>query len=278
MRVPLPLSAVLLAGVLLAGCSSPGPSVPAEVLVESKPPEEVRSSDEEAVPAVFEPAAKTRGHLAGVVVDEAIRPLEGAKVRLPGMDLERISDRDGSFGFVDLHPGAYFLTVEMEGYYPAEAMLEVTTEEFTRAKVILAAIPPPEPYHVTQSFEGYTELTGDPLFGGFGLLCTACDFDFYVDRAGLHTVIVEATSGSTVEGDGFYVTLRDDSTYLVSENQPDPARIELRDDDLGLGEKFELHVEPSTLVPATARRFQVFVTAFYNEEPPLGWSFVAGDT
>lgn len=267
-------SAALLVAALLAGCSD-APSAPAQVLIESVPPEEVRSGD--TVPAVAEPKAKTRGHLAGVVVDEAIRPIVNATVRLPGLDLERPTERDGSFGFVDLYPGPYFITVEAPGFYPAEAMLEVREDEFTRARVMLSPVPPPEPYKVTQSFEGYTELTGDPVLG-LNFLCQKCAFEFYVDRAGLHTVVVEAVSqGMTAEGDGFYHSLVVGNTYLSSGMEDDPMRVELRSEDLGTDDQFELTVEPATLVPATARRFQVFVTAFYNEGPPTGWSFVNGD-
>src|SRR5688500_17265416 len=106
------LLALPLLAAVLAGCSG-SPSSPGEIGVESQPPEAVRSN--ETMAALFTPSPKTRGHLAGVVVDEAIRPIEGAQVRLPGLDLERKSDRDGSFGFVDLHPGPYFLTVNASG-------------------------------------------------------------------------------------------------------------------------------------------------------------------
>lgn len=275
------LAAVLLAALLLAGCAN-APTAPAEILIESAPPEEVRSN--ETVPAVFEPAAKTRGHIAGVVVDEAIRPIEGAKVSIPGMDLERLSDRDGSFGFVDLHPGPYFMSVEAEGFYPAEAVLTVEAEAFTRAKVVLARIPPPEPYRVMQQFEGYTELTSDPLVG-YAFLCTECDFDFYVDRPGLHTVILEAVTDPQVDGDGFWHDLRPyDGNYgstISSGTNTGPLRVEVRQDDLGDAEddRFYLRLDPESFpAPQTGKRFQVFVTAFYNEGPPTGWSFVSGDT
>ncbi|HJQ93046.1 MAG TPA: carboxypeptidase-like regulatory domain-containing protein, partial [Candidatus Thermoplasmatota archaeon] len=195
--------AVLFLCALLAGCSG-GPSVPAEVLIESKPPEEVRSND--TVAAVFTPSPKTRGHIAGVVVDEAIRPIQGARVVLPGLDLTRTTDRDGSFGFVDLHPGPYFITVNATGYFDAEAVLHVGEDEFTRAKVVLTAMPPPMPYRVLQSFDGYTDLTADPLFG-FSLFCNACDFDFYVDRPALAGVIVEAVFDGASTTAGFYYRL-----------------------------------------------------------------------
>ena len=268
--------AVLLLCSLLAGCSG-APSAPAEVLIESKPPEEITSNDTAA--AVFTPSPKTRGHIAGVVVDEAIRPIEGARVVLPGLDLERTTDRDGSFGFVDLHPGPYFITVNATGYFDAEAVLHVGEDEFTRAKVILAARPPPTPYRVLQSFDGYTDLTADPVFG-FSL-CNACSFEFYIDRPGLAGVIVEAVLEGSTTGGFSYSFYQDNGSYdesVASGSSGNPLRSEVRAEDLPKGsEHYTLYVEPESLVPEQSKRFQVFVTAFYNEAPPNGWSFVNGD-
>jgi hypothetical protein len=214
-------------------------------------------------------------------VDEAIRPIAGARVRLPGLDVERTSDRDGSFGFVDLHPGPYFLTVEAAGYYPAEAVLEVKTEEFTRAKVILAAVPPPEPYHVTQSFDGFADVTDSDLFT-WGFTCSSCSFDFYMDRPALRAVVLEAVPDSAVAGDGFQHWLSGSngtrSQTFSSGSSGAPMRVELRDGDLGDGDRFRLDVDPTSFpAPETSKRFQVFVTAFYNQPPPTGWSFSGGD-
>lgn len=269
---------LLLLAFVLAGCSE-GPPSSAEIVVESKPPEEVRS--DEATAAVFTPAAKTRGHIAGVVVDEAIRPIEGARVRLPGMDLERPTDRDGSFGFVDLHPGPYFVTVEAEGYRAAEAVLEVREEEFTRAKVILTAIPPPDPYKVTQSFEGFAEVTDTGLFVT-GLACDRCDFDLYIDRPGLQTVVLEAVMDGATEGSSFEYDLGTyeccDSYAYGSSSNPLVAIVKAEDLGNGTDDRFRVGMYPMSFpAPEASKRFEVFVTAFYNEAAPTGWSFVAGD-
>lgn len=271
------VASVLLLCAFLAGCSG-APSTPAEVLIESKPPEEVRSND--TVAGVFTPSPKTRGHIAGVVVDEAIRPIQGARVVLPGLDLERTTDRDGSFGFVDLHPGPYFITVNATGYYFAEAVLHVGEDSFTRAKVILTAVPPPDPYRVMQSFEGFTDLSSDPLFG-FSL-CNACQFDFYLDRPGLTGVVLEAVFDGASSTGGFYYSFsQENGTYyetIASGSSGNPLRAEVRAEDLpSAGDRYHLSVEPQSLVPEQSKRFQVYVTAFYNELPPNGWSFVNGD-
>jgi hypothetical protein len=275
--------ALLLLAALLAGCSS-GPTGPAEVLVQSQPTDqEVHSSNGTGLDAaVAPPPPKTRGHIAGVVVDEGIHPLPGVKVRLPGMALERTTDRDGSFGFVDLYPGPYYLQVNATGYYPAEAVLQVKEGEFTRAKVVLKAIPPPEPYHVTQKFDGFADVTEDDLAPfDFGLLCGTCSFSFYVERPDLKDVVLEAATQSGGSQEGFTHRLYDYNeccTYFSSGSAANPMRVELKSDDLGKGDRFQLDVNPTSFpAPETQKSFQVFVTAFYNQPAPTGWSFVAGD-
>lgn len=273
-------AAFLVAAVLLSGCSG-SPRAPAEVVVQSqRGPDEVHSSNGTAAASV--PPPRTRGHIAGVVVDEAVRPIAGAKVRLPGLDLVRTTDRDGAFGFVDLLPGPYYLTVNATGYDPAETVLEVKEDQFTRAKVVLSAVPSPEPYHATQKFEGFADASAaqdDPF--QLGLLCSSCTFDFYIDRPNLKDVVVEAARATVAQGDGFYHELRNYTTYAYasSGDTGDPLRVEVQDKDLGQGDRFHLVVEPTSFpAPETNVRFTVFVTAFYNQPAPTGWSLVGGST
>lgn len=273
----------LLLGVTFAAGCSDAPEAPAEILIESAPPEEIRSrqsAGEAPAAAVFEEAASTRGHIAGVVVDEAIRPIAGAQVRLPGMNMQRVSEQDGSFGFTDLYPGPYYLTVEMEGFYMAEATLEVKPTEFTRAKVVLAAIPPPEPYRTTQKFDGFADVTDvEPSFV-WGLFCSTCVFDLYIDRASLRTVVFEAVQENPSGGSGFNYDVGPYeccATY-ASGGSTNPWRLELKPDDLGKDDRFRIDVSPTSFpAPETSKGFQVFVTAFYNQPAPVGWSLVNGD-
>jgi hypothetical protein len=141
-------------------------------------------------------------------------------------------------------------------------------------------VPPPEPYHVTQSFDGFADVTENDVFT-FGFTCGSCVFDFYVDRPALRAVVFEAVSDNAVAGDGFQHYL--DGTNgtrresLSSGSTGAPMRLELRDGDLGTGDHFQLDVYPTSFpAPETSKRFQVFVTAFYNEPPPTGWSLAGG--
>lgn len=271
--------ALLLSLTFLAGCGDAAPKAPAEIIVESTiPTNEITSNDT----AEYKPSEKTMGHLAGVVVDQAIRPLEGASVHLPGMDLTETTDRDGHFGFVDLQPGPYYVTISLEGYYSAEAVLEVNEDKFTRAKVILEAIPPPEPRHLTQQFDGFANVGGDPVFG---LSSCTCTFNFYLEPTGLQAVIVEATMSEYSNGAGgsnnFYHQFRDysyPSRTHSSGDQGNPMRAETHGDFANSDYRYSLTVRPEAFpVPETNKKFTTYVTSWYNELPPVGWTFLNGD-
>jgi hypothetical protein len=286
------LPAALLAFCLVAGCASNASTKGGELVVESQiPTQEVESGDTvEAVtdPVVEEPKKGTRGHIAGVVVDQAIRPIQGATVRLPGMDLTEKTDRNGAFSFADLHVGPYLINANATTYYGAETVITVKADEFSRVKFVLTAIPPPEPRHVTQKFEGFADVTDLTTFT-FLSMCTTCYFDFYAGGEGLQALLIEATmdpyagvGAGTVGSNNFYLNLRDTTanTLRASGDYANPMRVDIRVPPLTETESaYRLNVRPEAFpVPETNKDFEVFVTQWYNSVPPIEWSFVNGDT
>jgi hypothetical protein len=123
-----PLVAAFLA-LLLAGCSDP-PAV-------------------DAVAAQAEAAA-----LTGVVVDNAIRPVAGAQVRLPALDNGTTTAADGTFRFDGLAPGAVALEVSKPGYITATLTATVGGD---LVRVQLEPSPSGIPYVVALSFEGFID-------------------------------------------------------------------------------------------------------------------------
>src|SRR5688572_17724784 len=98
----------LLAGALLAGCSSSSNDSPSE--------------DGPTFDDLGLEATSSTGVIRGLVVDEAIRPVEGARVRLQGGDApsEALTTDLGTFGFEGLAPGTYFLSVSKPGFFDAQ--------------------------------------------------------------------------------------------------------------------------------------------------------------
>ena len=269
---------VVVAAMLVSGCTGSSRSGPkdADVVVTSTLPDvtEIGSGGAER-PAPEPPKVGTRGHLAGFVVSDTLRPIVGASVKLPGMDLTQKSDRDGSFGFVDLRPGPYFLTVNASGYYGAQAEVVVKADEFVRVKVVLTPIPPPTPYHRTETFRGFADLSSGPIFNT-GFVCNGCTASVYPERVP-ETLVLEAYTESPDVGFRLYLQGASSNAYIASGDYPNPMRIEIPREKLEhAGGEYRLRVYPESLVPQMNVRFDVYATMFYNEPAPAGWSLLNG--
>src|SRR5688500_247570 len=138
-------ASLLVLSLLLAGCSSSAGAKGGELVVTSQVPTDddtqTATSTDAVDPVTEEPKKGTRGHIARVVVDEAIRPIQGAVVRLPGMDLTDKTDRNGAFSFADLHVGPYLMQANHSEFYAAETVVTVKAGEFARVKFVLTAVP-----------------------------------------------------------------------------------------------------------------------------------------
>lgn len=105
-------------------------------------------------------ATATTGVLLGVVVDEAIRPLAGAKVAATGPDavaLEKTTDSAGRFAFADLTPGTYFLAASLLNYQSAQTSAEVVAgdDEPRAVRVQLARLFDQNPFSEQFQFDGF---------------------------------------------------------------------------------------------------------------------------
>ena len=138
----------LLAGALLAGCSSPS--------------EDTQSETGPSFDDLGLQATSTTGLIRGVVVDDAIRPIAGAKISLLGdAPKEAVTSDEGTFGFDGLPAATYFLKVNKLGYREAQHSVDVVAgvAEPPSAKVLLAADPSNMPYVEDYVYEGFVECT-----------------------------------------------------------------------------------------------------------------------
>lgn len=109
----LALACTVLAAILFAGCSGePNGAGVAE-------------------PSYTVAPTATTGIIRGLVVDEAIRPVAGARVTLLDGSVTRNTQSadDGGFGFEDLVPGTYFLTVARPGFLSMQTSSDVVAGE-----------------------------------------------------------------------------------------------------------------------------------------------------
>ena len=139
-------SAVVLVAVLLAGCAGGGPS--------------------DANTLADDPSL---GTLAGVVVDDAVRPVEGASVNVTGglAPVNATTDANGRFAIPGLQPGSYVVRVSKEFFSPHEQAVVVQAglaePELVRFQLVFE--PRSVPYSNLYKFEGMFECGVWPTNG-----------------------------------------------------------------------------------------------------------------
>lgn len=203
----------LLACSFLAGCSSGGSSG-TDSDDDGKAigtPEEVEATD-------------TTGGIRGIVVDDAIRPIADAAVRITGAgaDETATTDEGGTFTLSGLEPGTYFIEATHPLYDKQQttADVEAGVSDPEPIRIQLTRLITEEPYSYTTKYEGFIVCSANavlPVVGG--LLSEECgegvgvpgvgrvggqdgnnvQYDFYVDGPGINTLVVEMVWDATSE-------------------------------------------------------------------------------
>ncbi len=136
--------AIAIVAVAFAGCSD-------EPTTQSEP-----TSSLPAPP----PPEPGFGVVYGVVVDQAIRPLAGARVVLevPGTPMEQESKDDGSFVFENVEPGEYVLRASLSLHEPAQTIVTVVEDQDPKAiKLLLTSQVSKDAYTEQQKFTGFIQ-------------------------------------------------------------------------------------------------------------------------
>lgn len=169
------LVAALLPALALAGCSEAAEGGDGEG---GEGAAALRQADE-AARAVDVAATATTGVIRGSVVDQALRPVEGALVRVAAGDGDREarSNAGGAFGFDELEAGTYFLTASKPGYSAAQVPVDVVAGvgEPEAVRMLLEELPGTRPFieafsarmHV--SLGARVEGAGSVTLSGVGL-------------------------------------------------------------------------------------------------------------
>lgn len=106
------------------------------------------------------PSAPGLGSLIGVVVDAAIRPIDGATVTLAkpdGGEASQETGADGTFAFADLQPGAYVVKAYHPSYSQAQSSAEVVADvdDPPMVRILLDRLFEQDPYAELIKFDGY---------------------------------------------------------------------------------------------------------------------------
>ena len=279
---PVTLAALLVAMLALAGCAGAGTGKDASV---------VQLGDGEQVELLQpETTEAGRGAISGVVVDEAIRPLAGVNVTLLGPQVQATTDDQGLFLFDGLAPGLYTLSAAAPMFLPVQTTAEAKVGETAKVRMVLAADATPRPYHTVLKFEGFIEASFGALNQVYQLFVAehtgidVCQCQFYYQTESLpETQIIEVTWEPSVENpamppDGYWAIWDDNSSDYHDDGCENPCFGRV---DGGFGpEARNFHTDfwLDYYWVQYQQRFTQYLTLFYVEKAPEGWSFIAGNT
>jgi hypothetical protein len=233
------------------------------------------------------------GSITGVVVDEAIRPVAGANVTGQGTAATR-TDAQGLFTLAGLQPGLHTLRVNATGFLAVQSTAEVKAGEVAKVRVVLPADLTPKPYHTTLKFDAYDEVGQGTVDFAIDLVardfangtippqCDRCYFYFQADSKPA-TILIEAAWTDSVpdlaeNATEYYWSLDGlDSGDYTSDYCYSPCHAPVPGDTLPKDLSFGLSISPDEDWVTYEQEWQVFVTLFYREPAPAGWSFINGD-
>ncbi len=251
-----------------AGCSE-----------DSKEPVAVEVAPGQTI-TVSEAPKPTHGIVSGIVGDDALYPLPNATVWVLSLNLSAQTDSNGRFAIINVPAGVYILEGSKKDHATVQTTVDVIPGQTARAVLLLGRLPPTDPYHITWQQEAFVELDA----AGMAWSTDNTTLSFSRDPSRLVTLVVESTWEGIIQSteaaplsyDIQEVGLRS----IVAGRAGNPfslhldARILPPDHD-----QFLFTVEPGTLEPTVMAQAYgtLFVTLFYNEAAPPGWSILNGD-
>lgn len=251
--------------VALAGCSDGSPPEPEGP--------QVREVEADASSAA----------ISGVVVDETIRPVEGATVRLVSSGEEVVTAEDGTFVFEDLEPGFYAVEARAERYLPVQATVDVREGSVAKPRIVLPLDTSPVPYHQSHQFNGH--MVFSDYYGVYYLTATvgnnqlcACVFNF-TSGAGPETVVLEGVWESSTPravDHEIYWEVWSETSEVRAQWGASPTLWHIPGSIFGGDTEWTVRAS-SAEQPDVEQDFEGFVTFFYVQPAPQGWSLVGGD-
>lgn len=146
-KLRLTLLSLALCAAALAGCSS-------------KSANQTQTTGVDGIDVVATP---TTGVIRGIVVDTAVRPLQGVQLSLQAGDrlLTTESLANGGFGFQGLTPGTYFVKASKPGYSEVQVSTEVKANDNMPAitRITMEANPSTKPFVESYVFKGFIECS-----------------------------------------------------------------------------------------------------------------------
>jgi hypothetical protein len=261
--------ALVLVAVGLAGCS------------QAEAPKEVEIAPGETV-TVSEAPRPSLGTVSGIVGDDALYPLAGVEISILGLNMTTTTRSGGQFVLVNVPAGLYILEGELKDHATAQTTVDVQPDKVARAVLLLARLPATDPYHTTFKQDAFVDLSVGTLFVGSYENVT---MEFTLDPSKAVTLVAESKWDGTIETlDGkplSYDLQGTDLRSIMADSAANP--FSLRIDARVLPprqDQFTFTAGPRDLGPQVMLESTgtLFMTIFYNEAAPDGWSMLAGGT
>lgn len=259
----LPVLALLLAGC--TGGAAPAPS--------GSPLDDIE----------VEPASATMGAVAGLVVDETIRPILGAQVTVAG-EVVAETNEDGVFVLDALEPGIVILGISAEGYLSVQTSADVVAGDTAEVRVQLPRDDRPQPYRVTYSHDGFMQAWGgiaqyfvENVGGGSG----TCNCRVYfTPEPNATTLVYEAYWEDSVPdpaemAEFYWVVDQPDGDGHEAGYCFSPCVQHIGFDGFSEGVETYARLDGADFWPGFQQSFQLFVTLWHNGEAPEGWTLAS---
>jgi hypothetical protein len=262
--------------VVLAGCSAAPAKQDPGVAPQLQVPEKVADPHSQL------------GAIAGVVVDDAIRPVKDASVQVQGQSGNLTTGANGTFAVKDLAPGVYFVSVHAPHFLPVQTSAEVRAGQATTVRVLLPSDNRPEPYHQTMKFDGFIQASvgivtyaTDLLANDTGVSMCTCTLYFRNDPT-LQTIVYEAvwteTTPPPTGPSKFYWEVEEvNASHIESSYENSPILKHLPATEWANTTAMQARLTGPAEWVETNQAYEMFVTLFYLTPAPDDWSFVQGD-
>jgi hypothetical protein len=276
-------AAALFALVTLAGCAGKAPAPPADSIASGAQQLDLQ-------------ATATTGVIRGVVVDDAIRPIDNATVTLQGTPPQTTKTNNlGAFGFDGLAAGSYFVQVHKRGFQDTQSSADVVAgvKDPAVVKILLAVKPGSLPSYDVFHFAGFLECNFVIPFFFFPCEVPGTpasnpmpvgndDFSATYNMTGniswIHTSLIWQPTEAV--GTELYMNIGTPQTEIVGyTGGPSPQVVDVSGKDLDQFQNGALVIEVSGngeqgLAGAEVEQgFDAYIVVFHNFEPPAGYAF-----
>ncbi len=242
------------------------------------------------------PKVETAGFadLKGIVVDAAVRPVANATVELVGAGnvtpsgaTTTTTDAGGVFWFRQLEPGLATVRATAPGFLAVQASLILEVDKVAQTTLVLLADAAQTPYQTLHHWQGFIEASASIATFAVDLFAEAflnqslcrCTFYFNVDEqpaAYVYEVYLDENlpAGPAGESDYYWELIGSAQDSEIINGYAKIPIYQVIEGDAFPPDRMNItaRVTGPAFWPSYQQDYDLFVSVFYREAPPTGWS------